>query len=111
MINITNEDCMELMKRYPDKYFDLAIVDPPYGDFGTIERTGGSWANKIDGHKKIKTWDFKPEIKYFEVDNFFDPEIQEDMALCLFNEKNNDWPVFVGRIYFVEEGGPYHIHS
>lgn len=30
-INITNEDNMELMKRYPDNYFDLAIVDPPYG--------------------------------------------------------------------------------
>lgn len=22
---------MQGMKRYPDKYFDLAIVDPPYG--------------------------------------------------------------------------------
>ena len=31
MITITNEDNMELMSRYPDKYFDLAIVDPPYG--------------------------------------------------------------------------------
>jgi site-specific DNA-methyltransferase (adenine-specific) len=31
MIVITNEDNMELMARYPDKYFDLAIVDPPYG--------------------------------------------------------------------------------
>lgn len=30
-ITITNEDCMELMSRYPDKYFELAIVDPPYG--------------------------------------------------------------------------------
>jgi site-specific DNA-methyltransferase (adenine-specific) len=30
-ITITNEDNMELMKRYPDNYFDLAIVDPPYG--------------------------------------------------------------------------------
>lgn len=28
---VTNEDCMELMSRYPDKYFDLTIVDPPYG--------------------------------------------------------------------------------
>lgn len=28
---VTNEDCMELMSRYPDKHFDLAIVDPPYG--------------------------------------------------------------------------------
>jgi site-specific DNA-methyltransferase (adenine-specific) len=31
MLNITNEDNMELMARYPDNYFDLAIVDPPYG--------------------------------------------------------------------------------
>jgi len=28
---VTNEDCMLLMKRYPDQYFDIAIVDPPYG--------------------------------------------------------------------------------
>jgi len=31
MINITNECNMELMARYEDNYFDLAIVDPPYG--------------------------------------------------------------------------------
>jgi site-specific DNA-methyltransferase (adenine-specific) len=30
-IRITNEDNMLLMARYPDNYFDLAIVDPPYG--------------------------------------------------------------------------------
>ncbi len=30
-IEITNEDNMQLMARYPDNYFDLAIVDPPYG--------------------------------------------------------------------------------
>jgi site-specific DNA-methyltransferase (adenine-specific) len=30
-ITITQEDNMLLMARYPDKYFDLAIVDPPYG--------------------------------------------------------------------------------
>ena len=30
-MNITNEDNMELMARYPDNYFDLAIIDPPYG--------------------------------------------------------------------------------
>lgn len=28
---ITNEDCMVMMGRYPDKFFELAIVDPPYG--------------------------------------------------------------------------------
>ena len=30
-ITITNEDNMELMARYPDKYFSLALIDPPYG--------------------------------------------------------------------------------
>lgn len=30
MITFTNEDCMDGMSRYPDKHFDLAIVDPPY---------------------------------------------------------------------------------
>ena len=28
---VYNMDCMEGMKQYPDNYFDLAIVDPPYG--------------------------------------------------------------------------------
>ena len=31
MLTITNEDNMALMSRYPDKHFDLAICDPPYG--------------------------------------------------------------------------------
>jgi site-specific DNA-methyltransferase (adenine-specific) len=31
MIELLNKDCMEVMAQYPDKYFDLAIVDPPYG--------------------------------------------------------------------------------
>lgn len=31
-----NMDCMEGMREFPDKYFDLAIVDPPYGDGGGV---------------------------------------------------------------------------
>ena len=30
MIKFLNGDCMDIMKQYPDDYFDLAIVDPPY---------------------------------------------------------------------------------
>ena len=30
-ISIYNCDCMELLRQTPDNYFDLAIVDPPYG--------------------------------------------------------------------------------
>jgi len=31
MLDLRNMDCMELMAQYPDKHFELAIVDPPYG--------------------------------------------------------------------------------
>jgi len=31
-LSLFHADCMEIMKQYPDKYFDLAIVDPPYMD-------------------------------------------------------------------------------
>lgn len=37
---VYNMDCMEGMKQYPDNYFDLAIVDPPYGA-GLGEGGGG----------------------------------------------------------------------
>lgn len=30
-----NMDCMEAMQQFPDKFFDLAVVDPPYGGGGT----------------------------------------------------------------------------
>jgi site-specific DNA-methyltransferase (adenine-specific) len=41
MLTITNEDNMDLMSRYPDNYFDLAIVDPPYGiDINSSGRLG-----------------------------------------------------------------------
>jgi site-specific DNA-methyltransferase (adenine-specific) len=45
-IEITNEDNMELMARYPDKYFDLAIVDPPYGNIDAIGLTDNKKQSK-----------------------------------------------------------------
>ena len=55
MIQITNEDNMELMARYPDNYFDLAIVDPPYGlGFGTFNRT-----NKTSNGTRVKANKYK----------------------------------------------------
>ena len=54
-----NMDCMELMKECPDNYFDLAIVDPPYG----IDVT----KLKIRANKKGKDWDISPPAQeYFE---------------------------------------------
>jgi len=55
---VTNEDCMIMMGRYPDKFFDLAIVDPEYG----IGISSNSFRQK---HIK-KDWDAKtPDIVYF----------------------------------------------
>lgn len=61
-----NEDCIEGMKRYPDKYFDLAIVDPPYG-INAGNGTGRSIRVAIEiGKIKGGDWDlFIPEMKYF----------------------------------------------
>lgn len=62
-ITITNEDNMELMAHYPDNYFELAIVDPPYG-IGASEMTMGSGKNKK--YKKGKKWDNEtPNEIYF----------------------------------------------
>ena len=89
-----NMDCLEAMKQMPDNAFDLAVVDPPYGDGCSqslnverereresgveslrstirqiqeskfVERTGGTWAAKYA--KKIIAWDVAPEKEYFD---------------------------------------------
>jgi|SRR6186713_1664286 len=59
-----NRDCMEAMKEFPDKFFDLAIVDPPYGvgDF-VQEETGTKKYNK----DYACTWNFDiPPKEYFD---------------------------------------------
>jgi site-specific DNA-methyltransferase (adenine-specific) len=66
-MQITNEDNMELMARYADKYFDLAIVDPPYGIDVTNQSQGkgGGVAKKIE-YKKTD-WDKSaPNEEYFK---------------------------------------------
>jgi len=50
-IELFNEDCMVGMARYPDKHFELAIVDPPYGiNTGTVVG-GASHLVKVGGEK------------------------------------------------------------
>lgn len=39
-------DCMEAMKQFPDKFFDIAIVDPPYGDASRTDTGGGTLYEK-----------------------------------------------------------------
>ena len=59
-MNITNEDNMELMARYEDNHFDLAIVDPPYGI--SVQKQ-----SKFGNKKDIKQWDSNsPRKDYFK---------------------------------------------
>lgn len=64
-IELFEMDCMGLMGKYPDKYFDLAIVDPPYG----LPK------DSIHGRGKLKnralnrldtSWDVAPSQSYFK---------------------------------------------
>ncbi|WP_284464856.1 DNA methyltransferase [Chryseobacterium sp.] len=67
-ISITNEDNMELMARYPDNYFDLAIVDPPYGIGidGQKKSVNKNPKHNRKNHEK-KNWDeCIPSINYFQ---------------------------------------------
>ena len=80
-----NMDCMQGMKEFPDGYFDLAIVDPPYGDggvrgatenasgnastdTGTIPRGGGTANRHITsglrkGQSPPKWWNMGGEVR------------------------------------------------
>lgn len=65
LASIYNIDCMELMSQTPDKFYDLCIVDPPYG-IGEFCMTGG------DGGKKWRKkwnqdWNYSiPNKRYFD---------------------------------------------
>jgi len=65
-INITNDDNMELMARYPDNYFELAIVDPPYG-IERFKKSFGDTRFKMDKRtaKNGIEWDNKPSQEYW----------------------------------------------
>lgn len=59
-----NMDCMEGMKQFPDKYFELAIVDPPYG---IGEKFKGGATGKMNFNEIVnKDWDKAPSKAYFD---------------------------------------------
>jgi site-specific DNA-methyltransferase (adenine-specific) len=70
---VYNMDCIEGMKMYPDKYFDLAVVDPPYGINADVKNNGKNSDRhektsiaKINTYKKTN-WDNEiPNDEYFD---------------------------------------------
>lgn len=66
MIRLHNIDCMEFMKDVPDKHYDLAIVDPPYGigEDGLKNHSRGKLAKSKE--YTPKNWDKEaPNKEYF----------------------------------------------
>jgi DNA (cytosine-5)-methyltransferase 1 len=66
-LTITQEDCMDLMARYPDKYFDLAIVDPPYGIGNDREKyRGGKYPDTAYKMKAYRPPDISMSLGGFQ---------------------------------------------
>ena len=74
MTEAFNIDCMEYMKTLPDKAFELAVVDPPYGNGGGefSSRNGTRFGGRFDRYDKDKklrkksNWDYAPGEDYFK---------------------------------------------
>ena len=73
-VSIFNMDCMDFMKTCSDNYFDLAIVDPPYGrnedggkirNHGIVQKNGNILYSGANAYLK-KTWDVVPDTEYFD---------------------------------------------
>jgi site-specific DNA-methyltransferase (adenine-specific) len=69
-ITLYNMDCMELLKNTEDNYYDLAIVDPPYG-IGADKEKYTPKDHTWNGKKKVgytsKNWDLEtPKKEYFD---------------------------------------------
>jgi site-specific DNA-methyltransferase (adenine-specific) len=98
-------DNIELMKHYPDKYFDLAVVDPPYGidiasKFGGEKRKSGKGCAMKTAFTK-KNWDLSiPEMQYFTElfrvsqnqiiwgANYFTQYLPNSMGWIVWNKNN-----------------------
>lgn len=62
---VTNEDNLVMMARYPDGYFDLAIVDPPYGININVSMGRRKGDKKSDYHKFAGNDSSIPTAEYF----------------------------------------------
>jgi site-specific DNA-methyltransferase (adenine-specific) len=96
---------MELMKRYPDNYFDLAIVDPPYG-IGMSKGTMSSNKDKNITSKRdyiSKDWDGSiPNKEYFDElfrvsknqiiwgGNYMIEHLKNTSCFIVWDKKSND---------------------
>jgi len=104
-----NMDCMEGMSQFPDKFFDLAIVDPPSGQNFDEEISGmvlnsksERWKEpKLKGYYKDKRWDIKPNKEYFN--ELF--RVSKDQIIWCAN--HYELPQSSGWIFWDKETGDF----
>lgn len=81
-----NMDCMEGMKQFPDKYFDLAVVDPPYGLPPNSSNGRGKLKGRAFNQGKISSWDSAPPASILKSFSGF-PKIKSfgagTISICL----------------------------
>jgi len=65
-LDLRNMDCMELMRKFPDNHFDLAVVDPPYGINVNVSMGRRKGDKKSDYHKFAGGDTCAPDRAYFE---------------------------------------------
>lgn len=63
---VLNVDCLEYMRSLPDKHFDIAIVDPPYGLDKKSTQGSGKLKNRCLNRGNIQKWDIRPDQSYFD---------------------------------------------
>ena len=63
---VYNTDCMEYMKSSPDKFFELAVVDPPYGLDKKSTHGRGKLKDRSLNRGNIQKWDIRPNQEYFD---------------------------------------------
>ena len=63
---VYNIDCLEYMRKQPDKRFGIAIVDPPYGLPAKSTHGRGKLKNRSLNRGNIHQWDFRPPKEYFD---------------------------------------------
>lgn len=62
---VYNIDCMQYMATVPDGYFDIAIVDPPYGLDKKSTQGSGKLKGRALNRGNISAWDVAPSEEYF----------------------------------------------
>ena len=63
---VYNMDCMEYMRSIPNKFFELAVVDPPYGLDKKSTHGRGKLKDRCLNRGNIQRWDIRPEQSYFD---------------------------------------------